>query len=94
MAIDSIATPSDDIKITIAFFNAVGDFVSTVCKVLALIKRKFDLILIYSVFQVHKVATPNRAVCLPQLIVGKRHCRVLSFYQFTKINFQRFSNSQ
>jgi|GEM_PF-2709130 hypothetical protein len=40
MAIDSIAIASNEIKITSTFLNAVGDLVSTVCKILALIKCK------------------------------------------------------
>jgi hypothetical protein len=38
IAIDSTATASSDIKITRTFFHAVGDFVSNVCKGLALLK--------------------------------------------------------
>jgi hypothetical protein len=39
VAIDSTATATNDIKITRTLFNAVGDFVSTVCKGLALLTR-------------------------------------------------------
>ena len=90
-AIDNITTARNEIKITSTFFNPVGNFLSTVCKFLALIKGKFDLIFILTEILHHsQLAFYGRALLpIPQensLFVERASSPLLTLVQDVSIN--------